>query len=74
MRARTRAVGPAIALALDDPTLGGKFLGTTHMMMLGTNNLEVFDLLLKFADENIPNPIVQNSCPPGLPAGKGKNG
>ena len=36
------AVGPAIALALDDPTLGGKFLGTTHMMMLGTNNLEVF--------------------------------
>jgi len=30
------------------------FNGTTHMMMLGTNNLEVADVILKWADENIP--------------------
>jgi hypothetical protein len=30
------------------------FKGTTHMMMLGTNNLEVADLILNWADENIP--------------------
>lgn len=30
------------------------FKGTTHMMMLGTNNLEVADLILNWADANIP--------------------
>ena len=30
------------------------FNGTTHMMMLGTNNLEVADVILKWTDENIP--------------------
>jgi hypothetical protein len=30
------------------------FKGTTHMMMLGTNNLEVADVILNWADENIP--------------------
>lgn len=29
------------------------FKGTTHMMMLGTNNLEVADVILKWVDENI---------------------
>jgi hypothetical protein len=29
------------------------FNGTTHMMMLGTNNLEVADLILNWSDENI---------------------
>src|ERR1700688_3665836 len=29
------------------------FNGTTHMMMLGTNNLEVADLILNWTDENI---------------------
>ncbi|HTB20306.1 MAG TPA: hypothetical protein VK708_19415 [Bryobacteraceae bacterium] len=29
------------------------FKGTTHMMMLGTNNLEVADVLLNWVDENI---------------------
>jgi hypothetical protein len=33
--------------------------------MLGTNNLDVLDVLLKFADENIRNPIVSTSCPSG---------
>jgi hypothetical protein len=30
------------------------FNGTTHMMMLGTNNLEVADVILNWAGENIP--------------------
>jgi hypothetical protein len=30
------------------------FNGTTHMMMLGTNNLEVADVILNWSDENIP--------------------
>jgi hypothetical protein len=34
---------------LGDPV----FKGTTHMMMLGTNNLEVADVILNWADENI---------------------
>ncbi len=29
------------------------FKGTTHMMMLGSNNLEVADVILNWADENI---------------------
>jgi hypothetical protein len=35
----------------DDP----RFLGTTHMMMLGTNHLEVADVILEWAAEHIPN-------------------
>jgi hypothetical protein len=30
------------------------FKGTTHMMMDGTNNLEVADVILNWSDENIP--------------------
>ena len=30
------------------------FKGTTHMMMLGSNNLEVADVILNWANENIP--------------------
>ena len=30
------------------------FKGTTHMMMVGTNNLEVADVILNWTDENIP--------------------
>ena len=67
----TRSVGPATYVDLDDPSFGGKFLGTTHMVMLGTTNLDVFDYALAWADKNIPNPIVQNACPSGPPPGKG---
>lgn len=59
----TRSVSPATYIDLDDPALGGEFLGTTHMMMVGTNASEVFDFALEWAEENISNPIVQNSCP-----------
>jgi hypothetical protein len=30
------------------------FNGTTHMMMLGTNNLEVADVILNWVDRNVP--------------------
>jgi hypothetical protein len=30
------------------------FKGTTHMMMDGSNNLEVADVILNWADQNIP--------------------
>jgi hypothetical protein len=41
---------------------GGAFLGTTHMNMLGTNNLEVFDLMLDWANANIRNAPKASSC------------
>jgi hypothetical protein len=63
----TRSVSPATYVDLDDPALGGRFLGTTHMMMVGTNASDVFNFALEWAEENIPNPIVQTSCPSGPP-------
>jgi hypothetical protein len=79
----TRTVGPATDIDLDSPEFGGRFLGTTHMNMLGTNNLDVLDFIFDWADKNIPNPIVEASCPsgpngppswvPGPPPGKGPN-
>src|SRR5437867_916539 len=30
------------------------FNGTTHMMMIGTNNLEIADVILNWVDENVP--------------------
>jgi hypothetical protein len=70
----TRAVGPALYVDLDDPSFGGKFLGQTHMNMLGTTNIALFDFFLAWADKNIPNPIVATACPSGPPPGKGPNG
>jgi hypothetical protein len=69
----TRSVGPATYVDLDDPSFGGKFLGQTHMNMLGTTNLAVFDYAMTWADQNIQNPVVETSCPSGPPSGKGKN-
>ena len=65
----TRSVGPATYVDLDDPAFGGQFLGTTHMMMIGTTASDVFDYALEWAEDNIPNPIVKTSCPSGPPAG-----
>ena len=52
-----RAAGQGIAKAeyikldeLKNPV----FKGTTHMMMIGTNNLEVADVILNWTNENIP--------------------
>jgi hypothetical protein len=61
----------AEVIDLDDPIFKGKYNGTTHMNMLGTNNLQIFDVMLNWADKYIPNPIEDNSCPSGPPPGKG---
>jgi hypothetical protein len=50
----TRTASPALFMELDE--LGDPAMrGTTHMMMLGTNHLEVADKILAWAAENIPN-------------------
>jgi hypothetical protein len=57
----SRSATPATFLELDeigDPT----FDGTTHMMMLGTNNIEVFEAILNWADENIHDQPGQMTC------------
>jgi hypothetical protein len=52
-RAAGQGTAKAEYIRLDE--LGNPiFKGTTHMMMLGTNNLEVADVILNWADQNIP--------------------
>jgi hypothetical protein len=52
-RAAGKGTAKADYVKLDE--LGNPvFNGTTHMMMLGTNNLEIADVILNWADENIP--------------------
>ncbi|MGH8503149.1 MAG: hypothetical protein ACREVE_11890 [Gammaproteobacteria bacterium] len=58
----TRAVGPAAYFDLDSPEFEGRFLGTTHIVQLGTNNIDLMDFLLEWAEENIANPIVAKAC------------
>ena len=58
----THAVAPAEVIDLDAPSFRGKFNGTSHMNMLGTNNLQVFDVLLNWANQNIPNPLATTAC------------
>ena len=57
----TRDVGPALVLDIEDPMFGGELNGQTHMNMLATTNLKLFDFFLKWAGENIDNPMVDNS-------------
>jgi len=59
---RTRKVGPALALNVEDPMFKGKLNGHTHMGMLGATALPQFDVFLDWAEKNIPNPIVKTSC------------
>jgi hypothetical protein len=49
-------------IQLDDPSYGGKFNGVTHMMMDGTNALEVMDVILDWTNKNIPNPPSTGKC------------
>ena len=61
------AVPILLASFLTEPALTGQtrpgrtviphpvFNGTTHMMMIGTNNLEVADVILNWAGANIPS-------------------
>jgi hypothetical protein len=52
-RAAGHGVAKADYIKLDE--VGNPvFKGTTHMMMDGTNNLEVADVILNWTDQNIP--------------------
>jgi hypothetical protein len=52
-RAEGHGTAKADYIKLDE--LGNPiFNGTTHMMMLGTNNLEVADVILNWVEENVP--------------------
>ena len=52
-RAAGQGTAKAEYIKLDE--LGNPvFKGTTHMMMLGTNNLEVADVILNWTGENVP--------------------
>jgi len=52
---RAAGMGTAKADYIKLDELGNPiFKGTTHMMMIGSNNLEVMDVILNWADENIP--------------------
>ena len=56
----TRSAGPA--LVLDTELVGPQFNGQTHMNMIGTTNLIMFDLIMDWASKNIKNPIVDGEC------------
>jgi hypothetical protein len=51
---RSAGQGTAAAEYIKLDELGPVFKGTTHMMMLGTNNLEVADVILDWSEKNIP--------------------
>jgi hypothetical protein len=51
-RARYHAVAPATVIDLDDPSFGGKFNGTTHTNMLGTNNLAFLLTMVRILKEH----------------------
>jgi len=58
----TRRVKPALAVDMDSARFKGRFNGQTHMNMLDTTNLALFDFFLEWVSENIPNPVVASSC------------
>ena len=55
---RTRKVGPALSLNVEDPIFKGKLNGHTHMGMLGSTALAEFDFFLDWAGKNIDNPLL----------------
>jgi len=58
------AGGTADFIKLDDPSFGTQFQGVTHMMMMSTKSLEVFDVILNWASKNIDNPPAHGACGP----------
>ena len=62
---RTRKVGPALSLNVEDPIFKGKLNGHTHMGMLGSTALVEFDFFLDWAGKNIDNPLLKSGCAVG---------
>lgn len=50
---RTAGQGSAKVDYLKLDEMGPVFQGTTHMMMLGTNNLEIADVILNWVDQSL---------------------
>ena len=67
----TRTVGPAAIFDLDSPVFNGRFLGTTHIVQDGTNNIDLLNFLLDWGESNIENPMAATACPSGPKPGKG---
>jgi len=61
-RAAGQGTAKADYIQLDDPSYGGKFNGVTHMMMDGTDNLQVMDVILDWAGKYIANPPYTGKC------------
>jgi len=59
---RTRKVGRALSLNVEDQTFKGKLNGHTHMGMLGSTALAEFDFFLDWASKNIDNPTLKSGC------------
>ena len=59
---RTRKVGPALSLNVEDPIFKGKLNGHTHMGMLGSTAPVEFDFFLDWAGKNIDNPLLAKGC------------
>jgi hypothetical protein len=69
-RAAHQGTAKADYIQLDAASYKGKFNGVTHMMMDGTNNLQVMDEIFKWTDRYISNPTTSLSCqspPPPAP-------
>jgi hypothetical protein len=61
-RAAHQGTAKADYIQLDDPSYKGKFNGVTHMMMDGSNNLAVMDVIFKWTDKYINNPTALTAC------------
>jgi hypothetical protein len=61
-RAAGQGTAKADYILLDDPSYNGKFNGVTHMMMDGTDNLEVMDVILGWTGKYINNPPSNGNC------------
>jgi hypothetical protein len=70
-RAAHQGTAKADYIQLDAASYKGKFNGVTHMMMDGTNNLQVMDEIFKWTDRYINNPTSSFQCqsPPPPAAG-----
>jgi hypothetical protein len=61
----TRKVGPATYVDTETLSPQKKWRGQTHMNMLGTNNLDLFDYFLAWSKKNIDNPSYKGGCASG---------
>jgi hypothetical protein len=59
---RDPKIGPALVLDIEDPMFAGTLNGQTHMNMLGSTNLKLFDFFLSWAGKYIRNPMASSSC------------